>query len=88
MHNDPTNFCRVCGLKQHVPQYGETGDCPTYEFCDCCGVEFGYQDTAIESAKVFREQWLAAGYRWHVPEIKPNNWDVHEQLLQVPEAFQ
>jgi hypothetical protein len=41
--------CRVCGLDQQSPPWGVDGKSPTYAICDCCGVEFGYEDSTRES---------------------------------------
>ena len=34
--------CRVCGKVQDDPTWGEDGKTPTFDICDCCGVQFGY----------------------------------------------
>lgn len=74
MPNDPTKFCRVCGLEQTYLQYGEDGTTPTFEICPCCGVEFGYEDATIAGAVRFREVWIRGGKVWfHVNEM-PENW--------------
>ncbi len=41
--------CRVCGLYIDDLPWGEDGNCPTYEICSCCGVEFGNEDYTVES---------------------------------------
>jgi len=87
MHNEPTYFCRVCGLDQLEPQYGESGNMPTFNICSCCGVEFGYQDTIISAVKAFRERWVREGMRWSIPEEMPENWSWEEQKNQIPEMF-
>lgn len=61
MLNEPTNFCRVCGLEQPYPQYGESGRVPTFEICPCCGVDFGYEDATIAGTVRFRNAWMAEG---------------------------
>lgn len=50
------HFCRICGLYSEDKPWGEDGNCPTYEFCLCCGVEFGYEDYTVESVINYREQ--------------------------------
>ena len=47
MPGDETHACRVCGLCYEDQQWGVDGASPTYEFCDCCGVEFGYDDSTV-----------------------------------------
>lgn len=50
--------CRVCGKIQSDPPWGLDGQCPTYEICDCCGVEFGYGDCTPEAARAWRKHWI------------------------------
>lgn len=52
MHNsNELNVCRVCGAKQLEPPWGNDGLTPSYEICDCCGVEFGYEDMNLNALK-------------------------------------
>ncbi len=85
MHNDSNKImrCRVCGLLQEEPPWGHDGKSPTYDFCPCCGVEFGYGDASLVGIRQWREKWIAAGANWDVPEQKPANWDRQEQLSRV-----
>lgn len=39
-----TLHCRVCGLLQYQPPWGKDGYTPGFEICDCCGIEFSYED--------------------------------------------
>ncbi|WP_211238325.1 hypothetical protein [Deinococcus pimensis] len=81
--------CRVCGLiEPHLP-YGENGFLWDWDICDCCGVTHGYQDIDVPSTKLYRERWLAAGAPWRNSKStpKPEGWDVHEQLRNVPGPF-
>lgn len=43
--------CRVCGLDQRELPWGEDGTSLTFAICDCCGVEFGYEDSAGEAVQ-------------------------------------
>ncbi|MFA6060323.1 MAG: hypothetical protein WC756_19135 [Taibaiella sp.] len=79
--------CRVCGLYIEDAPWGIDGQCPTYEYCPCCDVEFGYQDYTLESTKKFRQEWLDNGAKWAMPKIKPENWDLIEQMKNIPEEF-
>ena len=79
--------CRVCGLRLEDPPWGLDGRSPLYEFCPCCGVEFGYQDATRLGAQRHREQWLKDGGNWNDPEAKPLDWNPAKQLEQVPEDF-
>lgn len=80
-------YCRVCGFESEVPQWGEDGRTPIYDYCPCCGVEHGYQDASPKGARTFREAWLTAGARWAEPETRPPNWSLDAQLVQVPNEF-
>jgi hypothetical protein len=56
--------CRVCGLATDERPWGEDGNRPTYEICQCCGVEFGYGDGSLQDIINYREQWLRDGAKW------------------------
>jgi hypothetical protein len=86
---DAPNICFVCGLNvadvgEERP-WGEDGDNPSYDYCPCCGVEFGYQDSSLEGARAYRARWLEGGQRWYRPELQPAAWDAGAQLDQVPQ---
>jgi len=79
--------CRVCGLRHDDPPWGVDGRTPLFELCDCCGVEFGYQDSTPVGAKRFRDAWLTAGAAWYKPAGRPPGWQLEAQLRDLPEAF-
>jgi hypothetical protein len=79
--------CRVCGFEEPVPPWGEDGATPTFDFCDCCGVEFGYADSSLAGIRRYRERWLAEGAKWHSPQYKPEGWMLEEQLQHIPIQF-
>ena len=81
------HFCRICGLYIEDKPWGEDGNCPTYEYCPCCGVEFGYQDYTIESAINYRKQWIANGSKWADLKEKPENWSLEEQISHIPYKY-
>ncbi len=88
MHNSGvTMHCRVCGLKQKDAPWGSDGRTPNFEYCPCCGVEFGYGDATIQAAKLWREQWIRHGAGWAIATERPNNWDLQAQLDNVPDDF-
>jgi hypothetical protein len=78
--DDKIMRCRVCGLLQSEPPWGYDGKSPTYDFCSCCGVEFGYGDASPLGIRQWRQKWIAKGATWDAPELKPANWDLQEQL--------
>ncbi len=87
MPGDDMFRCRVCGLWLDDPPWGADGRTPLFDYCPCCGVEFGYQDATAVGAKRFREQWLERGGHWSVKEREPPNWDLTRQLEHIPEGF-
>ena len=79
--------CRVCGLNQGFEPWGEDGETPSFDICDCCGVTFGYQDCKITAIRKHRNQWLENGAKWFSPKEKPENWSLEEQMKYIPEEF-
>ena len=78
-------FCHVCGfsLGPDAP-WGEDGLNPTFIICDCCGVEFGYEDCLLTGVSRHRNQWLASGASWRNPKARPAGWSLDQQLSQIP----
>lgn len=87
MTSDALHRCRICGLLGDDLPYGEDGKTPTFEYCDCCGVEHGYQDCTPEASRRFRAEWIASGAAWESPKTQPANWDRDEQLAHVPAEY-
>lgn len=87
MSKSDLHRCRVCGLELPDPPWGIDGRSPTYEFCPCCGVEFGYGDATPVAARRTREAWLQRGAAWSEPSEWPCGWDLDEQLADVPKDF-
>lgn len=86
---DAPSICFVCGLDLEDvgedPPWGRDGDDPSYDFCPCCGVEFGYQDFSLEGVRAYRARWLGGGQRWYRPQLQPAGWDAGAQLEQLPQ---
>lgn len=81
-------LCLVCGLDYRGVDenpWGPDGASPTYRFCVCCGVEFGYGDVTLSAARKWRERWLQSGARWDEENHRPQGWDVDRQLSRLPE---
>jgi hypothetical protein len=76
-------WCRVCGLEQATPPWGDDGRTPTFEICDWCGVEFGYEDATPRGVAAHRERWLRGGATWFRPEKRPPAWELSVQLARV-----
>ncbi|SDX95175.1 hypothetical protein [Hymenobacter psychrophilus] len=84
----PLWFCRVCGLDYDESPWGPDGHTPDHTLCGCCGAEFGYHDATPTAARQYRAQWLAAGAGLFYPNLAPANWQLAEQLAQIPVAYQ
>lgn len=80
-------MCRICGLYLEDLRWGEDDKTPHYEICPCCGVEFGYEDYTVESAREYRSRWLAKGTPWFNPQERLLNWSLQEQMACIPEPF-
>lgn len=79
--------CRVCGIYLEESPWGKDGNNPTYEICTCCGVEFGNEDYTVESVRRYRKKWLGDGAKWFLPEFKPSDWDLNEQMKNIPKEY-
>ncbi len=77
----------MCGLELADPPWGVDGRSPLFDYCPCCGVEFGYADATPAAARAFRAKWQTAGAQWSEPEARPCNWDLEEQLSDIPQEF-
>jgi len=75
--------CSVCGYRLDTPPWGIDGKNPTFDFCPCCGVQFGYQDCLQAAVEKQRARWLAGGARWSEPSEMPADWNLEEQLRYV-----
>lgn len=91
---DEKHRCRVCGLWREDPPWGEDCRTPKFRICSCCGTEFGYQDCQMSAIKRQRKRWLNGELdyvdeetNWFVPEERPEDWSVEEQIGKVPEKW-
>lgn len=82
-----TNHCRICGYYSNSPPWGEDGRSPSYNFCACCGVEFGNEDYTANSARSFRNEWIARGMPWDDPAKRPAEWEPCKQMQNIPTEF-
>jgi hypothetical protein len=73
------NRCPVCGYDGlDEPAFDDDG-VPSFDICDCCGTQFGYDDATMPHS-VLREKWVAKGMPWHSRVIPPPlDWDPVEQ---------
>ncbi len=87
MSKDERYFCRVCGLEEEEPPWGEDGETPLWDICACCGVEHGYEDSSPIAIRRYREQWLGKGAPWWDLQFRPEGWSLEEQLENIPLQF-
>jgi hypothetical protein len=88
INNQAAYICRICGLLQDEEIWGEDGKILSFNICNCCGSEFGYEDFQLFAVKLNRERWMQKGCPWNNPKFKPETWSIEEQLAQIPWAYQ
>jgi hypothetical protein len=82
------NHCRICGYESKNPVWGEDGDTPSFDLCLCCGAEFGFDDSTIESVRKYRSIWIIEKEaKWFFPEFKPEQWSFFDQIRDVPKKW-
>jgi hypothetical protein len=66
------------------PPYSQYFGLPSYEVCDCCGFEFGFDDEpgvgAPDTFSGYLGQWISEGQTWFSPRKRPDGWTLREQL--------
>lgn len=82
-----SNACRVCGLLQSPPPWGENGATPSFEICACCGVQFGYEDLTLAKVRAVRESWKRNSYQWFDERAKPDTWEASDQAKNIPRKW-
>ncbi len=85
--NSKINNCPVCGLEQAEPPWGVNGVTPSYQICSCCGIHYGVEDDTYEQVVAYRQKWLANGAVWFDSKVKPDDWELNEQLKGIPEEY-
>lgn len=76
-------ICPVCGYPNLDEQSMDENGRPSFDICDCCGIEFGYEDCTATSIAEFRDKWIKSGGQWFCENEKPDNWDIKEQLSNI-----
>jgi transcription elongation factor Elf1 len=85
---DKYNNCRVCGFDFEEPTWGENDNSPNYALiCLCCGAHVGVDDETLEQVIEYRRQWLDNGAQWRRHRYKPDNWNLNEQLEDIPDKY-
>jgi len=80
-------YCRVCGYESDTAPWGADGKTPVFNFCPCCGVEHGYQDSHPIGARNYRDKWINSGARWEEQGCKPRGWVLEDQLRHIQAEF-
>jgi len=85
---DAEDFCRVCGYNEE--RFWENG-VPTSAICPCCGIESGIEDMGdlgtwkgLRGIRNFRGYWVGNGSGWSSPTLRPKDWDLFEQMANIP----
>lgn len=83
-------LCFVCGMdfSSYPPEewpWGPDGISSSFDFCPCCGVEFGYEDASLTGVRRHRLRWQERGMPWSEPKQKPPDWNPSAQISAVPE---
>ena len=85
MHQCPV--CGFCGLNKppYMGEYCSWEELPSFETCDSCGFEFGYDDLNNgETFESYRWKWQAGGCEWWSKHnLPPQGWDVTMQLQDL-----
>ncbi len=87
-YKESIHYCRVCGLYHEDPPWGYDNKTASHDICSCCGTEFGYEDCNLKSIRQMRQRWIAEGTHWFEPKRKPENWNLEEQLKNIPLKYQ
>ena len=74
------NHCYICGHELPAPPWSTQW---IFEYCPCCGGQFGYDDASTKAIASYRQQWLEAGAPWFKPEKRPNDWSLKDQLAMI-----
>ena len=77
------NSCPVCGYDGLDEAAFDDARAPSYDICDCCGTQFGYDDARTPHS-VLRAKWITNGMPWDSRVVSaPPDWDPVEQLRRV-----
>ncbi|MCF6524231.1 hypothetical protein [Streptomyces sp. JJ36] len=81
--------CRICGYSDESLLWEDGW--PNHVICDCCGNESGLGDTGtpgdwngLSGIRAYRGYWVARGAQWSASTRRPADWDLLEQLGNIP----
>ena len=83
MHRTGSAHCRVCGYEPVEPPWGLDGRTPSFDYCPCCGVEWGYQDSSPVGTERFRSAWLEVGGPWRDASEPHDGLTLAERLRRI-----
>jgi hypothetical protein len=77
-------YCRVCGYEcvGYFP-WGWDDRTPSFNFCPCCRVEWGYQDNNARAADAFRTIWIESGAKWDERRVENDGLTTEERLHNI-----
>lgn len=86
---EPNQICPVCGYALDFLPWVEKSAAD--EMCPCCGIQFGYDDSAGGDVNLrpamyvrWRENWIRNGMNWSSKSIEPpSGWNAEEQLRKI-----
>ncbi len=68
--------CPLCGWGPFDINYPSIRElCVSYDICECCGCEYGYDDS-----EDYYQKWVTNGCCWFDPEKMPTDWQLKNQL--------
>lgn len=86
--DDGNYLCPVCGYCLGENPWKD--NCPTYEICDSCGIEFGYEDFSCDFQErktrydELRVKWISEGMPWRgLMHLKPITWNPIQQVKKL-----
>ena len=73
------NNCPVCGYGPFNEPYTSAQELRySYDICDCCGCEYGNDDT-----EQHYDNWIKNGCSWFNSKQKPSNWSLQNQTNNI-----
>ena len=73
------NNCPICGYGPFNEPYESVQDLRrSYDICDCCGCEYGNDDT-----EQHYDAWVTNGCSWFNNKLKPFNWALEHQTNNI-----
>lgn len=76
--------CRVCGHDDARSPFWKGGWPDEGTICPCCGNEPNVDDASVMSLRNYRGYWLGQGGEWSSPRLRPEGWNILEQVKNIP----